>query len=342
VKNTLNRITNDYIKEQSGCFSEKFRVNWICEQAKGENILDIGCSIGDSSILLAREGKKVLGIDISDESVAFALEQLNQEVTSTKEYAEFNAGNFMTMDLTDKTFDCILFGNVLNHVSDSQRFMDKALRLLSDNGLIIITVPFGVNNFFNYKRTYYLRELLNFQRNNLVLKDIKMSDEWVGAIYKKSKDVDRVNLDHKLLSQLENSFESVERKYLNIINEFTILENEKEQMQQSNIELKNEVADLKYRLERLNSVKETYIPHPGIESIKEVEKALENQKKASVESVKKNIALEEQLLTSIKSEEKTLLSYKKLLRKYNALSNSKLGKFTLYYWKKRRSVFGGK
>ncbi|WP_062320411.1 hypothetical protein [Halolactibacillus sp. JCM 19043] len=35
------------------------RIHWIAKEAKGKSMLDIGCSQGILSILLAREGKKV-------------------------------------------------------------------------------------------------------------------------------------------------------------------------------------------------------------------------------------------------------------------------------------------
>lgn len=337
----LDRITEDLV-EQCGNFSEKVRIHWICGNAKGENILDIGCSQGITSILMAQEGKKVLGIDLSEEVISNAQEVLVKEEKSTQEYVDFEVGNFMTMDFAFKTFDCILLGEILNHVTDAQRFIDKAISLLNPNGLIIITVPFGVNSCFNYKRAYYIQELLGFQRSHLVLKDIKFTDKWLGAVFKKSANEERVDIDHKLLSQLESTFEIVERHYLNEINKISILQDEMEQIQLSNIEQQSEIIYLKSRLNELKNQNVTTNSSVNTEVKDEVEKGRRNQKKVSIESIKKNIALEEQLLSSIQSEEKILLSYKKLLRKYNALSNSKLGKLTLYYWKKRRSIFGGK
>ncbi|RST59515.1 methyltransferase domain-containing protein [Siminovitchia terrae] len=73
-----------------------------------------------------------------------------------------------------------------------------------------------------------------------------------------------------------------------------------------------------------------------------MEEAWQQEKQASMDRIMKNIYLQEHLEAAYSREEKLLISYKELLRKYQALSNSKLGKFALYYWKKRRSLFGGK
>ncbi|MFD1708055.1 methyltransferase domain-containing protein [Siminovitchia sediminis] len=73
-----------------------------------------------------------------------------------------------------------------------------------------------------------------------------------------------------------------------------------------------------------------------------MEEAWQQEKEASIDRIMKNIYLQEHLEAAYSREEKLLLNYKQLLRKYQALSNSKLGKVTLFLWKKRRSLFGGK
>ena len=50
----------------------KDRVNWICKNVHGKHILDIGCSQGIVDLLLARQGRNVLAIDIEKEAIAYA------------------------------------------------------------------------------------------------------------------------------------------------------------------------------------------------------------------------------------------------------------------------------
>ncbi|VEF49576.1 Uncharacterised protein [Bacillus freudenreichii] len=73
-----------------------------------------------------------------------------------------------------------------------------------------------------------------------------------------------------------------------------------------------------------------------------MEEVWQQEKQASMDRIMKNIYLQEHLEAAYSREEKLLLNYKQLWRKYQALSTSKLGKFALFYWKKRRSLFGGK
>ena len=72
------------------------RVHWICSQAKGERILDVGCSQGIVSIILAREGKYVKGLDLCQESIDFANESLEKEDEHTRLHAEFICADFIT------------------------------------------------------------------------------------------------------------------------------------------------------------------------------------------------------------------------------------------------------
>ena len=40
------------------------RVDWICSNAQGARVLDLGCSQGIVSLLLAQKGYSVVGVDI--------------------------------------------------------------------------------------------------------------------------------------------------------------------------------------------------------------------------------------------------------------------------------------
>lgn len=53
------------------------------------------------------------------------------------------------------------------------------------------------------------------------------------------------------------------------------------------------------------------------------------------------LMLQKQLLQAYRNELQLLQQYKSIIRKYDALRQSKLGKLTLFYWKKKRKVFGG-
>src|SRR5687768_6985575 len=55
------------------------RIHWMCSQCIGGTVLDIGCSQGIATILLAREGFEALGLDIHPEAIAYARSATSRE-----------------------------------------------------------------------------------------------------------------------------------------------------------------------------------------------------------------------------------------------------------------------
>ena len=91
----------------------------------------------------------------------------------------------------------------------------------------------------------------------------------------------------------------------------TVLRSEKDKLQLTLIEQQKEIEELKSRLDTVASG-ESF----DSAELEEMKRELESQRLIAIESMKKNIALEEHLLSSIENEERLLLSYKKLVRQY--------------------------
>ncbi|PFS05519.1 class I SAM-dependent methyltransferase, partial [Bacillus cereus] len=220
MKKPLDRISEAYFNEMGEEFGEKVRnrVHWVCENAEGEEILDVGCSQGIISILLGREGKKVLGIDLLKESIDYANNALINESSITQEYVTFKEANFMGLDFQNAKFDSIIMGEILEHVTEPKRFIKKAIRLLKNNGKIVITVPFGINDYFDHKKTYYLMDLFDIAVEGIIINEIKFLGKWTGFVLQKQvKEETGVSFDKQLVRKLEEAFYTIERKYINDI-----------------------------------------------------------------------------------------------------------------------------
>lgn len=219
MKKNLDMITQAYFFELGKEFGEQVRtrIHWICERVKGSRVLDVGCSQGITSILLAREGKRVIGLDISEEAIEYANNYLSNESVFTKQNVEFVHSNFIDHKFNEK-FNTIIFGEILEHLFDTKSFMSKALQLLDENGRIIVTVPFGINDYFDHKKTYYLYDLLQLvNETDLALIEIKFLGKWIGAVYTKESIKSPLKLDMDMLKNLEDSFYQIERQYLRTI-----------------------------------------------------------------------------------------------------------------------------
>ncbi|MBS4200637.1 class I SAM-dependent methyltransferase [Bacillus sp. FJAT-49732] len=313
----LDRIAEAYYGElgEAECDETRKKVHWICKNSKGDDILDVGCSQGIASILLGREGKSVVGIDISEEAIEFAKDLLKDEDEFTNQFIDFKVGNFMAYNFGDMSFDSIILRDGLGYATDPKRIVKKAYNLLNNEGQIIITVPFGATNSIDQKKLFYLTEICDLQMDGLIIDELTYFGNWIGIVYKKKENSNEVQTSRDMILSLENSITMLQKQYLIDSKE------------------KNRIIDkLEKEIEELNQgYSKDYNEN--------IEQLHMDERESSINGLEKNIYLQEQLVSALSNEEKLLVSYKQLLRKYNAISKSTLGKLTLFYWEKRRRIF---
>lgn len=376
MKRPLDRITEAYYDGMGEEFGKKVRerIHWICSQAKGEKILDVGCSQGITSILLAREGKKVLGIDLNGESIEFAQKSLEDESEITKKYVEFKIANFMDYDFKDEKFDSIILAEILEHITDPERFIKKTSKLLNENGRVIITVPFGVNDYFDHKKTYYLFDMYELLIKYYEISRIQILGRWIVFVCENNSKNLKQEIPKRYIKELEKAFYLIERENLSKITELTNMLNKiQKKLEDVDSENKNIVSENKKLTLNVNNLSEEN-KKLSIEledykkKLQELKKNSEAKERELIDKMKNlgeennellgerkylrkiNQKLKEDLLEHIKNEEDVLLKYRMLLskydklnknyinikRKYDSLSNSKLGKLTLKYWRTRK------
>jgi SAM-dependent methyltransferase len=105
---------------------------WIPTEA--ERILDIGCAAGAfGAVLQDRQRCRVVGIELNPILATRAARQLDRVLQESVE------------DLSDATFteefDCIVCGDVLEHLRDPWTVIEKLARWLKPSGRLIATVP---------------------------------------------------------------------------------------------------------------------------------------------------------------------------------------------------------
>jgi len=219
ILKNIDRIAEAYKGELGPNMMEssRKRINWIISQVKGETVLDVGCSQGTVSIILAREGKQVTGIDICQESIDYALSSLESEDVTTRKYAEFIYSDFISLvKNTDKIYDCIIMGEILEHLADPERFVKYARQHLADEGTLVITVPFGINDYHDHKRTYYLTEIYSTAAAHFYVKDVVFLGAWLGMVCLKTEGTN-IPLTNELFVRTEEAFLTHERTLLNRI-----------------------------------------------------------------------------------------------------------------------------
>jgi 2-polyprenyl-3-methyl-5-hydroxy-6-metoxy-1,4-benzoquinol methylase len=230
--------------------STRERFSWQASMISGQNVLDIGCSQGILPILLAREGKDVIGIDISEDAISFANRLKSKEAKTTQQNVKFIQGDFIQLDIKEK-FDTVILGETLEHFFYPEKIIDALLKNLNKNGKVIITVPFGIHDYYDHRKTYYIHDLIELVSENFVLTNIKYSElrntnNWVGIVAEKRdhRKEKTTKIDSGILKDLEENFYKNERRILDI----TQWQNKEIKKQKKIIEKnKKEIDNLKSR-----------------------------------------------------------------------------------------------
>lgn len=112
--------------------------------SKGKSILDIGCSTGELTLLMADNNtESVVGVDIVDELIDRAISLSERSSVERFSKVSFVCGDFYDMGFDDGEFDTIMATEFFEHLPTSaiDSFMIKAIKYLSKNGNMVISVP---------------------------------------------------------------------------------------------------------------------------------------------------------------------------------------------------------
>jgi len=130
--------------------SFKFLYKILGENCRDKIVLDFGCGNGVHSVFPAKMGaKKVIGIDLSEKSLAIARQRVKKEGAGDK--VEFLKMDCEKMEFSDNFFDVIFEGGTFSSL-DLNRVFPELARVLKSDGKVIGIETFGHNPVTNLKR----------------------------------------------------------------------------------------------------------------------------------------------------------------------------------------------
>ncbi|NQS90069.1 methyltransferase domain-containing protein [Patescibacteria group bacterium] len=135
------------------------RILTALKMVEGKKVLDLGCHIGIFSNILAENAKDVVAIDSLQEEIEKA------RIFNQRAEIDYKYGDIFEMNLADNEFDSIVFLEVLEHVSEPERFLKEFLRILKPGGSLIISTPNALSyinilyNLFFFSKKKRLRHI---------------------------------------------------------------------------------------------------------------------------------------------------------------------------------------
>ncbi|HNR29781.1 MAG TPA: glycosyltransferase [Candidatus Hydrogenedentes bacterium] len=112
------------------------------EFAQGRAALDLGSGAGYGAALLAEVAATVVGVDVSEEAVAFAQSAYGPA------NLQFVVGDLCADDLVDRVraahpapFGCVTCFEVLEHIAEPLKMLDAVRELLEPDGVLLVSTP---------------------------------------------------------------------------------------------------------------------------------------------------------------------------------------------------------
>jgi len=123
--------------------SYKFLQKIAKNKIENKTVLDYGCGNGIHSDWLVKLAKKVVAIDLSEQSLKIAKQKAKQ--------VEFLLMDCESLDFLDNSFDVIFDGGTFSSL-DLNRAFPEIARVLKPNGCLIGIETLGHNPLTNFKR----------------------------------------------------------------------------------------------------------------------------------------------------------------------------------------------
>lgn len=146
MKNTQQKLYEKYHKFSGvqkkflpeNNFTHYYSFKAIKKYLKGKNALEIGCGAGSNSFYIAKNGIRTTGLDISEKVIRICKE--SSKILNIKHLTNFVNADFLQYK-TRKKFDLIICYEVIEHIKDDKKSLQKIRSLLKEKGICILSVP---------------------------------------------------------------------------------------------------------------------------------------------------------------------------------------------------------
>ena len=137
------------------------RYRHVSPMVAGKRVLDVACGAGYGSDMLAEMARQVIGGDISSEMIVYCRDHYRRD------NLKYEVLDIRNIPYPDKSFEIVNSFETLEHVAEGERFLQEVTRLLTDDGMFVVSTPLGgpVGNPHHvayYQRGTFASYLLGF------------------------------------------------------------------------------------------------------------------------------------------------------------------------------------
>lgn len=108
-----------------------FALPW-CENKR---VIDGACGVGYGSAFLATHAEHVLGVDASEEAIAYARQRYSDA------NIEFACMDLLALDLADGSYNVACSFETIEHLTDADAFLCEVVRVLDASGVLLVSTP---------------------------------------------------------------------------------------------------------------------------------------------------------------------------------------------------------
>ncbi len=108
---------------------------WLHPEA-GDKVLDVASGSGELSLLVAKKGCLVSGVDLSEDGIKFARRLLQRAGIP----GDFKIGDAEHLPYPDGYFDKVICSSALEHFSNDVQALQEMKRVLKPGGKLVLTV----------------------------------------------------------------------------------------------------------------------------------------------------------------------------------------------------------
>jgi ubiquinone/menaquinone biosynthesis C-methylase UbiE len=135
VNGVPERFVRDQMQGQLIEAEHLSRYWWASDIVRGKRVLDAGCGTGYGCLIFAEAGaREVVGVDV-------ASDVLDAVAGTMPDSVHLEEGDVRQLPFGDASFAAVSCFEVLEHIEDPELALDEFVRVLSDDGVLVVSSP---------------------------------------------------------------------------------------------------------------------------------------------------------------------------------------------------------